>query len=798
MRRTSHWTLLAFALVPLGTQLLLPVEGEAQRVGEVVVTGVVRGTDALPIAGGRVTLTHEGTHRVIATLTDRSGRFRTSAPAGRYTLRIVAPGHAPYERTGVEVGADPSLSLEATLAGRPYALPSVVVVGEALEGVPGSTAVVTAADLRARAPADVRGAVRHVPGVQVMDEDAFGLNLNIGIRGLDSRRSSRVLLLEDGVPIHLAPYSDPSAHYHPPVETLDRIEVLKGSGQILHGPQTVGGVINFVRQPVLRTTGGSVALVGGGSRFRSGHLRAGIAGAGRSLTVDAIRKQGDGVRAHQSHVVQEVGARAGLDLGRGHAITVRAAIFTENSRFGEAGLTQAEFESAPFENAFRNDVFDLTRLSAHAIHTAPLGGAARLTTSAYLQSLERTSWRQANSSGDRFGVGPYGARFACRVDATGPEGCGNQGRPRDYRFAGIEPRLAVPYTLGTMRAELQMGARFHAEQVRRRQISGDTPDARDGTLTRDNSLDTDAVAAFLHNRVELGPWSFSPGVRLERVSSHNRNRMDGSEMRDSYLEFLPGAGITFGGLPRTTLFAGLHRGFAPPRPADVLSPEAGRALVRVDAETSTTAEVGVRARPSPALAAEITWFRIDFRNQVIEGGLVGGGQRFVNAGRTLHAGVEAAGSLSLAGALPRGHEPFLSAGVVYLPVARFRSQRESSVEAGVQVLGNRLPFTPRALASAAAGYRNDLGLEARLEAEHVSTQFADDVGSRTPSPDGQRGPIPSHTVFHATVTQAIQSHGLTLFVSATNLTDRLYMTDRREGIMVGAPRLVRAGMRWGF
>jgi Fe(3+) dicitrate transport protein len=75
-----------------------------------------------------------------------------------------------------------------------------------------------------------------VPGVHVVDEDALGVNLNIGARGLDPRRSSRTLLLEDGMPIHLAPYSDPSAHYHPPSERVERLEVLKGSGQVVHGP----------------------------------------------------------------------------------------------------------------------------------------------------------------------------------------------------------------------------------------------------------------------------------------------------------------------------------------------------------------------------------------------------------------------------------------------------------------------------------------------------------------------------------------------------------------------------------
>src|SRR6185436_10969092 len=69
---------------------------------------------------------------------------------------------------------------------------------------------------------------------------------DISIRGLDSGRSRRVLLLEDGVPIALNPYSEPDMYYAPAVERFRAIEVVKGSGNILFGPQTLAGTINFV------------------------------------------------------------------------------------------------------------------------------------------------------------------------------------------------------------------------------------------------------------------------------------------------------------------------------------------------------------------------------------------------------------------------------------------------------------------------------------------------------------------------------------------------------------------------
>ena len=64
--------------------------------------------------------------------------------------------------------------------------------------------------------------LRKAPGVHVREEEGFGLRPNIGVRGLSPTRSSRVLLLEDGIPLAYAPYGDNAAYYHPPIERFLR------------------------------------------------------------------------------------------------------------------------------------------------------------------------------------------------------------------------------------------------------------------------------------------------------------------------------------------------------------------------------------------------------------------------------------------------------------------------------------------------------------------------------------------------------------------------------------------------
>jgi Fe(3+) dicitrate transport protein len=687
-------------------------------------------------------------------------------------------------------------------------LPAVVVVGSrpgSSAGIPGATSVVDSVRLARLAPLSVKEALRTVPGVHVVDEDAFGLNLNIGVRGLPPRRAQRVLLLEDGMPIHLGPYSDPSAHYHPPADALERIEVVKGSAQIAFGPQTVGGVINFVRRaPPVQPTA-RLALSGGSRALATGRVFAGGTWRGVGLSLDAARREGNGTRDGQHHRVDDLSLRAVVPVGETQRIAITAGAYREASRYGEAGLSQEEFERDPFQNPLPNDVFDLTRQALQAVHEVRLGRAT-LRTQAYGQRLERTAWRQGSTSADRLGNAAYERNFRCVTGATTVNQCGNTGRPRAYDFIGLEPRLTLPHTLFGARGTLESGVRVHEEHMRRQEIAGNGPSARSGTLTRDNAIDTRATAGFLREQLQAGRFLITPGVRVEQVRSTNTNRLLGNSGDAAYTEVLPGLGLSWTPpIPSghtLSLLGGVHRGFAPPRPADVLNPVVGEGIVQVDAETNWTSELGARLALRDVATVEVTAFRLDYDNQVVSGALVGSGQRFVNAGRTLHAGVEVSTSFALQRLLgarvwpPRRGALTGEVAWLYAPTARFANDRASTVDARQSVLGRRLPFAPRHVLNAGLGWSTLRGASLRVDGDAVSAQFADDLNTVLPAAQGRRGLLPSYVVVNASLRVPMRTGrtGTVVTAGIKNIANRVYITDRQEGIMTGMPRLVTMGM----
>jgi Fe(3+) dicitrate transport protein len=752
------------------------------------VRGMVLDARDAPVAGATVEAV-DGAGTLHAAISGRDGSFHLEGVpgAGAVELRIRALGYAP-----ARVRAVPGTAVTVRLSERPLALSPIEVVGtspRSIARVPGSLQLLGDEALDLPGMVSTSEALRRVPGVQVSEEDPFGLYVNIGVRGLNPRRSARVLLLENGAPIHLAPYGDPQAHYQPPPWALERVEVLKGSGQILYGPQSVGGVINYVR--AAPGAAREVELLGGSRGLVAGRARLGGERGGWATLVEASRRQGGGPRDGWHHEVDDVALASRWRAGA-HSLSWRAGLHRERSDWGETGLTQAEFEADPRMNPSPHDAFSLDRLHGQVVHEVALPGDAVLSTLLYAQDLERTAWRQASDAHDRFGSERFAARYNCPEGAVSLEECGNQGRPRTYRFLGVEPRLGVGARVGAAQARLDVGVRAHREAAVRRQTVGDSPHDRVGTITRDNAILTDALAAFAQLRMEAGAWAVTPGLRAEHVRSTNENRIQELSLSDSYTQLLPGLGVTFGASPITVLFAGVHRGFAPPRPADILSPAAGEGLVQVEPEVSWNAEVGTRAILGGVLAVEATAFRIDFDNQVIEGDRVGSGQRFVNAGRTLHAGVELSGTLR--GALAR-IAPELSASYTFLPVARFRGEALSSSDGVTPIAGNRLPYAARHALSLMAGM--ELGGSAlRLHADHLGERFSDDLETRAPGDDGMRGVLPGYTVLGASLAHA--RGPLELRLAGRNLTDALYITERQHGILVGMPRTLSAGVLWRF
>jgi Fe(3+) dicitrate transport protein len=737
---------------------------------------------------------------------DASGEhgFDRLAP-GRYEVEVAAPGFAEARREVKLAGAP--VELEVVL--RPASVHAEVVVHagkilaapEILERHPGSADLVTPAMLLGARVFVTDEALRKVPGIYARGEEGFGLRPNIGVRGLNPTRSAQVLLLEDGLPLAYAPYGDNASYYHPPVDRFESVEVVKGGGQILFGPRTVGAVINYLTPPPPQNTSGFVTLTGGNRDYLNAHARAGGTYRSHGWLLDYLRKQGRGAREHTRHGLHDVNLKTLHTLAPRQTLALRFNYYGEDSQVTYSGLREDEYRVNPRANPFSNDHFDSSRFGSSLRHSLALSSSSVLTTSAYATFFRRDWWRQSSNSGQR----PNDAADpVCGGMANLHTTCGNEGRLRDYYTWGLESSLRGEFRARGMRHLADLGLRLHFEYQERRQENGAFPAARSGLLVENNLRTARAFSFFLQDSLSAGRWTLTPGVRVERIHYERTNRLAhggaGVSGRSDLTVAVPGFGIAYAVAGRLTAFAGIHRGFAPPRVEDSISNTTG-ASIDLGPELSWNFESGLRFRLARALRLEATFFRMDFENQIIPASLAGGaGATLTNGGQTLHQGMELGWNAEWSSAFGFPHRLAWRGAYTWLPTARFDARRFSNIPgfSTVSVTGNRMPYAPENTLTSSLGFTHRRGWNALLELVYTGREFSDDLNSFAGSPDGQRGLIPGNALWSFTANVPLERAHSTFFFTVKNLFDRTVIVDRARGLLPGLPRLVQAGVHWNF
>ncbi len=679
------------------------------------------------------------------------------------------------------------------------------VVGSArgaIDRVPGATTVIGEREMQRTQPLNANEVLRRVPGVYVRDEEGAGLRPNISVRGLDPTRSRRVLMLEDGIPISLAPYSEPEMYYNPPIERMGRLEVVRGSGNILYGPQTIGGVINYVTPSVpdremfsLRTTVGDRGLW-----IWQGTYANRVDNA--AFLVSALRRQGDGVRGI-GFEVNDLFAKFFLRLGARQDVMVRVGLYDEGSASTYLGLTQSMYDADPTQNPARYDFFRLRRYSVGAVHTWHPTANTELRTLFYGYTTQRDWDRQ------RFDRSPTAGLLYERI--VGDQGAGSAiylrdeslSNDRGYTVWGVEPRFRARFTFGSVRNELDAGARVLGERALLRVMLGRGATSRSGELASEEQRTGLAFSGYVQNRFVFdNQFHFVPGVRVEHYSFERLIRRDAGV--DTYhlgagtnMAVVPGVSVSWV-RPRFTAFAGAHVGYAPPRIAAAIT-ATGRDT-SLDAERSHNYEIGARVQPFGWLRAEATGFWLDFENEIIQ--VSGNESEFVNGGASRHMGIEAAATADLGRLLQMPWSLALSARYTYVDARLVRPA--GSPEAALD--GNYVPYAvPHTLVTSLA-FEHPVGITAQATWAYVSHHYTDRENTTVGSADGLFGPIDAYHTVDLGVRYTHRRTGLGISLAVKNVQG--YLTDAQgrpnvfiasrspEGIFPGGFGQTMLTVRW--
>ncbi|WP_339611484.1 TonB-dependent receptor plug domain-containing protein, partial [uncultured Planktosalinus sp.] len=411
----------------------------------------------------------------------------------------------------------------------------------------GSAYYLSPQDLQQFGYTDANKILRAVPGVNVFEEDGFGLRPNISLRGTSPERSSKITLMEDGVLIAPAPYSAPAAYYFPTMGRIEAIEVLKGSSQVQYGPFTTGGAINMVSKSIPKDFSGDVRFSYGNYNSRTTEATLGDSGTNFGFVTQYYNYNSDGFKS------LDYGGNTGFDksdylgkfrLNTNHdakvfqSLTFKIQYAEESSNETYLGLTQEDFDENPFRRyvASAEDQMNTEHWQFQLDHLIKPFQNVTLRTTAYNNQFSR-NWYKLNdvNLGETIGIGAILAdpnTFINEYQAllgntnTADDVFGVKANNRSYDSKGIQTVANINFG-NRFYQNLEIGVRYHEDSEDRFQWK-DKFAIQNGEMIRttvaqkgsdaNRITSADAIAAHVLYKIVFNGLTLTPGVRYENIT----------------------------------------------------------------------------------------------------------------------------------------------------------------------------------------------------------------------------------------------------------------------------------------
>jgi len=702
--------------------------------------------------------------------------------------------------------------------------PEVITGGvEETYSLPGSGYFITSQDIRDNNYTNVNRVFAKVPGVYVREEDGAGLFPNISIRGVDGTRNEKITVMEDGILQAPAPYAAPSAYYSPNIARMAGVEILKGSSQIGYGPNTTGGVINFLSTPIpeheqfyMRSTYGSNATAMIHSHFgdtiETDAGKFGYLGEIYYKRSDGFRtiEPGFGIPRSDQTGYKMIEPMIKLSWEPNSAIDQK---FEFKYGFSDVdadesylGLTDSDFKADPYRR-YAGTFLDNITTEQHRTylkHSMALTDDLDIRIAGYYNQFER-DWfkiRNVNGSSLHGTLGPNGNPANLRtLRGLAPGNLGYRHNDRSYESYGAQFSGDYRFETGEIEHSLNFGVRQHEDSIRTFQENTDVvingpgiaPTIIDrGPGSGGNGFEESTATAFwLKDDIKIGRLTVSPGVRHEIVDLHytdfaadatNTVTGVGNGEMDWWVA---GIGLTYELSETYSLFGGVHEGIAIPSPKDSLS-------ANIQPEESVSYELGLRHR-SGNFNAEVAGFITDFENIIsTAAGLGLGNFPVTNAGTANVHGVEALVS----------YDPFQGEAVrmpLFLSTTWTSATLDQALIAGggeniygdgaggAGIAGANIPYIPDWKVAVGIGLETDVwGVD--LAATYVSDSFGTALNSPVPVTSSRQGEIDGGMIVDLGAYYQVNDR-TKLIGGVHNLFEEVMITSRiPEGARVNAPR----------
>lgn len=822
-KKIKAFRLMKKAIILIGLSICITTQILAQ-------TGAVKGkiwqSDSTTSIAG-VTVFLESMPQI--TSSNGSGYFELKdVPTGKYTLITSNIGHLT-EKKQIEIKPDATTEISLYLKEAISMLTPVTVMtgGDVgIQEIPGSVYYLSPKEIEKFSYTDVNRTLRTVPGVNLQEEDGFGLRPNIGLRGTGVERSSKITVMEDGILMAPAPYAAPAAYYFPTIGRMQAVEILKGSSQIKYGPYTTGGAINLISSQIPNEFSGKINLLGGSFGGRNLHAVVGNSHKNFAYMVETFQHGSDGFKEldgggntgfNKQDYLAKFRLNTDSDARFYQTLTFKIGQATETSDQTYLGLSQADFDTNPYRLYAGSQMDQMnTEQTQYALsHIIKFSKNLQINTSVYRSDFKRNWYKLdkvRDTAGNAVGISSildnpseYAELFDVVRGGTSinDDALYVKANNRSYYAQGVQTNIDYTFKTGKLTHNLNLGVRVHQDQIDRFQWA-DEYAMNNGVMqltnageagTESNRVETaDALAAFLQYQLKIKKFTITPGLRYENIkiaredygkNDPNRTGSDLKERSNQVEVFIPGVGIDYRFNKYLSSFAGVHKGFSPPGSTEGALPE-----------ESINYELGSRYRKN-AFNGQLVLFFNDYSNLLGADLAAAGGSGstdLFNGGAVETKGIEFQFGYDLLASFAESKFALpLNLSYTYTD-AKFRNSFESAFDGWGDVeAGDEFPYLAHHQLAIV------LGLQHAKFGLNISGRYMDEM--RTSPGQGEiidTEKTDAYFILDASANYQLHKN-FQLFANATNLTNQVYVVSRRPaGLRPGMPFAFNLGIKARF
>lgn len=617
-----------------------------------------------------------------------------------------------------------------------------------------------------------------IPGVFVYDMDGSGNQINISARGLDPHRGWEFNLRKDGILTNSDMYAYPASHYSVPLESIEKIELVRGTGSLQYGAQ-FGGMINYLSKKgdTTRHFGfESFSTVGSYNLMSTYNAIGGRVGKFSYYAYIAKRSR-DGYRKNEHTDYEAAGIN--LDFQATASLNFRLSWAKSSYLYRIPGpLTDAMFRADPQQATRSRNYFSPT------IHIPSLTIQWNASANTSIQ------WVSSAVLGNRSSV--LYDKLATVKDSINPVTNQYNNRQVDideFNSYTHELRVLQHYNLGYQRSTLVSGVQLMHNDLHRQQLGkGTTGSDYDlslvsGTWGRDLHFKTKNLALFVENSLSLGEkLTANMGARLEIGESNMTGSIsyypeNSIPVRIQHHYTLLGGSFSYKPTHGSEIYGGFAQAYRPMIFKDLIP---ASIYEKVDENIKDAqgynAEIGWRGHWK-SLKWDITGFLLPYNNRFGTLAMQDANGNFytyrTNIGNSLTKGVE----LFVQGYWPLGNKTSLSAFTsTALVDGRYTSGQIKTGNQNIALAGKKIESVPNLIS------RNSLTftwLNCSITAlySYTAESYADALNTLVPSETGAVGLVPAYGILDVNATYRVSSK-LAFKTSLSNLTNKSYFTKR--------------------